>query len=227
MVFEFAHMGPDLAEFHRRVQLHLSHDELAIAQLADLAPWLHTFSIDAPSREHALLVKAILAAALTAKLAEVHLRLLLEDEVVAANAGVSFGLLAVGPVEEEDRVLITRIKLVLADAHLVLTPLEALQLRVDPSELVVQLHFMGKIFQEDISLVAIMLKILHRTFPSGLDHQGGTAATRRHRQSLGSLLEMHAFRQLVVSRHVVRCEELRVSRVVAYVASAILIVRLK
>lgn len=105
--------------------MHLTYDELTIAELADLALWFHAISINTASWVHSFLVEAIITAALATELAEVHLRILFENKVIATHTGLSLSLFAVGAAEEIDRVLIAELKLILGDAHLVLCAMEA------------------------------------------------------------------------------------------------------
>lgn len=113
-------LGPLLRELHRSFELHLPDNELAVAQLADFSFEFHAVCVDASSREHSLLVETVLAVADATEFAKVHLRLLLEDVVIAALASSKLGLLSVRGCEEEYRVFVACRELVLAYSHLFL-----------------------------------------------------------------------------------------------------------
>ena len=120
---KLAYFRTSLRKLHRSFELHLSDNEFAVTQLADLSFEFHTVRIDASSREHSLFIETVLAVTDTTELAEVHLGLFLKDEIVTTLAGSKLGLLSVWLVQEKDRVFLTDRDLVLADSHLSLAAL--------------------------------------------------------------------------------------------------------
>ena len=103
----------------------MAHQELAVAELANVTSWLLPVSVDAATGEHTLLRHAVLTVAIATELAEVHLRVFLKDGVSAADTGTRSDLFAIWTVQEEDWVLIIDLKLVCSNAHHAVLPFEA------------------------------------------------------------------------------------------------------
>ena len=93
---QFANLRSLLRELHRSLELHLSDYEFAVAQLTNFAFEFHSVCVDASTRKHSLFVETVLAVADATKLTKVHLRILLEDVVIATLACAELSFLSIG-----------------------------------------------------------------------------------------------------------------------------------
>ena len=74
----------------------MTQQELPVTEFADFASWFLPIDIHLGSWKHPFFVETVFTIAISAKLAEVHLIIVLEDEITAADAGVCLRFIPTG-----------------------------------------------------------------------------------------------------------------------------------
>jgi len=97
---------------------------------------------------------------MTTELAEINARISLEDSLAARCASPCSSLLAIGSIQEKDRIFIAIVKLIVSDPELFFMVIKPLQLGVELLKLIFEIPFFFHALEFTFSVIARLLILL-------------------------------------------------------------------